>query len=143
MMKFQGRQTVRNMLVMTLLIAGAYFASFYAPMLNTSSTYSFSTRPVDFEYHWRNDQNWPERGEVESLASKHGVDITSWTQVDAATLGCDGTVSIEQSAELWAPPTPRNTGRSKAGPPIFPRAPGTPSPAKLWTWPPHLCQCAG
>lgn len=60
---------------MTLLIAGAYFASFYAPMLNTSSTYSFSTRPVDFEYHWRNDQNWPERGEVESLASKHGVDI--------------------------------------------------------------------
>ena len=98
MMKFQGRQTVRNMLVMTLLIAGAYFASFYAPMLNTSSTYSFSTRPVDFEYHWRNDQNWPERGEVESLASKHGVDITSWTQVDAATLGCDGTVSIKQSA---------------------------------------------
>ena len=97
-MRFQGRQTVRNMLVMTLLIAGAYFASFYAPMLNTSSTYSFSTRPVDFEYHWRNDQNWPERGEVESLASKHGVDITSWTQVDAATLGCDGTVSIEQSA---------------------------------------------
>ena len=98
MMKFQGRQTVRNMLVMTLLIAGAYFASFYVPMLNTSSTYSFSTRPVDFEYHWRNDQNWPERGEVESLASKHGVDITSWTQVDAATLGCDGTVSIEQSS---------------------------------------------
>lgn len=98
MMKFQGRQTVRNMLVMTLLIVGAYFASFYAPMLNTSSTYSFSTRPVDFEYHWRNDQNWPERGEVESLASKHGVDITSWTQVDAATLGCDGTVSIEQSS---------------------------------------------
>lgn len=38
MMKFQGRQTVRNMLVMTLLIAGAYFASFYAPMLNTSTS---------------------------------------------------------------------------------------------------------
>ena len=31
MMKFQGRQTVRNMLVMTLLIAGAYFASFTPP----------------------------------------------------------------------------------------------------------------
>ncbi len=29
MMKFQGRQTVRNMLVMTVLLAGAYFASFY------------------------------------------------------------------------------------------------------------------
>ena len=96
MMKFQGRQTVRNMLVMTLLIASAYFASFYAPMLNTSSAYSFSTRPVDFEYHWRNDQSWPERDEVETLAAEYDVDITSWQQVGAATLGCDGTVSIEQ-----------------------------------------------
>ncbi len=96
MMKFQGRQTVRNMLVMTLLIAGAYFASFYAPMLSTSSAYSFSTRPVDFEYHWRNDQNWPEQDEVRSLAAEYDVDITSWQQVGAATLGGDGTVSIEQ-----------------------------------------------
>ncbi|QHQ62363.1 hypothetical protein Ana3638_17530 [Anaerocolumna sedimenticola] len=31
MMKFQGRQTVRNMLVMTVLLAGAYFAMFYSP----------------------------------------------------------------------------------------------------------------
>ena len=96
MMKFQGRQTVRNMLVMTLLIAGAYFASFYAPMLNTSSAYSFSTRPVDFEYHWRSDQNWPEREEVESLAEEYDVDITSWQEVGAAALGCDGYVDIEQ-----------------------------------------------
>lgn len=51
MMKFQGRQTVRNMLVMTLLIAGAYFAAFYAPMLSTNSAYSFASRPVDFAYH--------------------------------------------------------------------------------------------
>ena len=97
MMKFQGRQTVRNMLVMTLLIAGAYFASFYAPMLNTSSTYSISARPVDFEYHWRDDQPIPRRGEVETLASEHGVRITSWTEVGAAILGGDGTVSVEQN----------------------------------------------
>ena len=96
MMKFQGRQTVRNMLVMTLLIAGAYFAAFYAPMLSTSSAYSFSTRPVDFEYHWRNDQNWPEREEVESLAEEYDVDITSWTQTGAATLAGDGYVQVEQ-----------------------------------------------
>ena len=96
MMKFQGRQTVRNMLVMTLLIAGAYFAAFYAPMLSTNSAYSFASRPVDFEYHWRNDQNLPEQNEVESLASQYGVDLTSWAQVSAATLGCDGTISIEQ-----------------------------------------------
>ena len=96
MMKFQGRQTVRNMLVMTLLIAGAYFAAFYAPMLSTNSAYSFASRPVDFEYHWRNDQDLPEQAEVEALAEEYGVDITSWQQVGAATLGGDGSVEIEQ-----------------------------------------------
>lgn len=95
-MKFQGRQTVRNMLVMTLLIAGAYFAAFYSPMLSTNSAYSFASRPVDFEYHWRNDQNLPEQAQVETLAEEYGVDITSWQQVGAATLGGDGTVSVEQ-----------------------------------------------
>ncbi len=96
MMKFQGRQTVRNMMVMTLLIAGAYFAAFYAPMLSTNSAYSFASRPVDFEYHWRNDQKLPEQAEVEALAEEYGVDITFWQQVEAATLGGDGYVEIEQ-----------------------------------------------
>lgn len=96
MMKFQGRQTVRNMLVMTLLIAGAYFASFYAPMLSTNSAYSFASRPVDYEYHWRADQDWPEQAEVEALAEAYGVDITSWQEVGAATLAGDGYVEIEQ-----------------------------------------------
>lgn len=97
MMKFQGRQTVRNMLVMTLLIAGAYFAAFYAPMLSSNSAYSFASRPVDFEYHWRCDQDLPNQDEVNSLATDYGVELTSWAEVTTATLGCDGTVSIEQN----------------------------------------------
>lgn len=36
-MRFQGKQTIRNMLVVTVLLAGAYFASFYTPVLATSS----------------------------------------------------------------------------------------------------------
>lgn len=56
MMKFQGRQTVRNMLVMTVLIAGAYFASFYAPMLGTGMAYD---GPVDYSYHWRSTKTFP------------------------------------------------------------------------------------
>ena len=136
MMKFQGRQTVRNMLVMTLLIVGAYFASFYAPMLNTSSTYSFSTRPVDFEYHWgmirtgRSGARWNLWRRSMVLTSPPGPRQTPppWAVTALSP--------SSRAPGLWAPPTPRNTGRSKAGPPIFPRAPGTPSPAKLWTWPP-------
>ena len=95
-MRFQGRQTVRNMLVMTLLIAGAYFASFYAPMLSTSSAYSIDERPIDFEYHWRGDQHLPQRNEVETMAREQDVTITSWAQQDAAYLGTDGTYSVEK-----------------------------------------------
>ena len=95
MMKFQGRQTVRNMLVMTLLIAGAYFASFYAPMLSTSSENAYAARPIDYEYHWRADQSLPQRDEVQALAEETNVEITSWAQQGAAVLGKDGTYSIE------------------------------------------------
>ena len=95
MMKFQGRQTVRNMLVMTLLIAGAYFASFYSPMLSSSSENTYASRPIDFEYHWRADQSLPQRDEVQALAEETNVAITSWAQQGAAVLGKDGTYSIE------------------------------------------------
>ena len=95
MMKFQGRQTVRNMLVMALLIGGAYFASFYAPMLGSSMAHSYDTRPIDFAYHWRADQDIPERDEVQRLADEAAVEITAWAQQPAVVLGVDGTYSIE------------------------------------------------
>lgn len=56
MMKFQGRQTVRNMLVITVLLAGGYFAAFYTPMLGTGAMQGFDKRPVDYVYHYRMDQ---------------------------------------------------------------------------------------
>ncbi len=51
---------------------------------------------MDFEYHWRGDQDWPQQTEVETLAEEYDVDITSWVEADAAVLGGDGTVSVEQ-----------------------------------------------
>lgn len=102
MMKFQGRQTVRNMLVMTLLIGGAYFASFYAPMLSTSAENTYATRPVDYEYHWRADQSLPQRDEVQALADEANVEITSWAQQEAAVLGTDGMRQIETETGFGA-----------------------------------------
>ena len=101
MMKFQGRQTVRTMLVMTLLIAGAYFAAFYTPMLSSNSSYSFSSRPVDFAWHMRKDQEQMGRREVESMARDYNVEITSWAQAEAASLGGDGMVSVERNEGAW------------------------------------------
>lgn len=95
MMKFQGRQTVRNMLVMTLLIAGAYFGSFYTPMLGTGAMLGFDQRPIDFSYHFRADQDIPEQDEVQALANEYGVQLTGWEMQPAAVLGVDGHETIE------------------------------------------------
>ena len=46
MMQFQGRQTVRNMLVVTVLVAGAYFASFYTPMMIVPGRAEIENAPV-------------------------------------------------------------------------------------------------
>ena len=100
MMKFQGRQTVRNMLVMTLLIAGAYFGSFYTPMLGTGAIMSFDDRPIDYAYHFRADQNIPKKDEVFKLADEYNVKITSWADVPMARLGVDGEMSVEKETSL-------------------------------------------
>ena len=81
---------------------------------------------------------------MESLAAKHGVDITSWTQVDAATLGCDGTVSIEQSAGALGTTYTKEYREIQGGATYFLRErlerPHRPS---CGPGPRHLCQCAG
>lgn len=100
MMKFQGRQTVRNMLVMTLLIAGAYFGSFYSPMMGSSSLIGYASRPVDYAYHFRADQDIPQGQEVQEMAAESGVEITRYAQVTMARLGFDGTYGVETEGPM-------------------------------------------
>lgn len=102
MMRFQGRQTVRNMLVMTLLLAGAYFAAFYTPMLGTGAMLGYDRRPNDYFFHCRADQPLPQQAEVEALAAGYGVTLTGWAEGEGATLGVDGTVSVEEEGPLGA-----------------------------------------
>ena len=100
LMRFQGRQTVRNMLVMTLLIAGAYFASFYSPMLGTGAMMSYDARPVDYAYHWRADQDIPEESEVWEMAGEYDVTITDWIQAPMVRLGIDGWEHVETETSV-------------------------------------------
>lgn len=94
-MKFQGRQTVQNLLVMSLLIAGAYFGSFYMPMLGTGAMIAYDAREIDYLYHFRNDQDIPQEQEVRQLADEYAVTITDWTQATMLRLAVDGTEGIE------------------------------------------------
>lgn len=96
MMKFQGRQTVRNMLVITVLIAGGYFGAFYTPMLGTGAIMAYDQRPVDYAYHFRNDQDIPDEAEVRRMAEEEQVTITDWTAQPMVRLAVDGTEHVEQ-----------------------------------------------
>ncbi|BAK97918.1 putative ABC transporter permease protein [Oscillibacter valericigenes Sjm18-20] len=95
MMKFQGRQTVNNMLVITVLIAGAYFAAFYSPMLGTGAMQETQNRPIDYAFHYRADQNMLTRTDIEKMVSENGVTITSWKNTGFAVLGRDGQKEID------------------------------------------------
>lgn len=100
MMKFQGRQTVRNMLVITVLVAGAYFGSFYTPMLGTSSMMAFDARRTDYAFHYRADQDLPSQSEIEKMAQEENVAITSYASQPAALLGVDGEEYIEYEGDF-------------------------------------------
>jgi len=95
MMKFHGRQTVRNMLVITMLVAGAYFAAFYAPMLGSGTMMSYNARTADFAFHYRSDQEMLTESEIRQMAQEEDVNITNYITQPVAVLGVDGTEQIE------------------------------------------------
>lgn len=100
MMKFQARQTVRNMLVMTLLIAGAYFGAFYSPMFGMGALMDYNNRPIDYMYFYRNDQDLPGEQDVEALAQKYDVTITDFNTAPMARLGVDGLRHVETEGKM-------------------------------------------
>lgn len=94
MMKFQGKQTVNNMLVSTVLIAGACFAIFYLPMLTSGMTSGLKDRPYDYLYHYRADQRGLPKKEVEEMASEYGLSLKDWREAEYVSLGMDGMADI-------------------------------------------------
>lgn len=100
MMKFQGRQTVRNMLVIAVLAAGGYFAAFYAPMLRSGAGISYDARPIDYAYRYRADQQMPAEAEIQMLAAEQGVTVTGYVEAGTAVLGVDGWREVETETGL-------------------------------------------
>lgn len=100
MMQFQGRQTVRNMLVVTVLVAGAYFSAFYVPLMATPAQMSFANRTEDYAFHYRADQTLPLQSEIEQLAEKYGVTVKDYVTQPAALLAVDGEEQVESSSKF-------------------------------------------
>ncbi len=95
MMKLQAKQTVNNMLVITLLIAGASFAMFYIPASSISSILKIAAYPYDYFYHYRLDQDVFGEEDVRKLAQEYGLSIKDWSEGEYLNLASGGTDEVE------------------------------------------------
>lgn len=101
MMKFQARQTVNNMLVVTLLIAGGCFAMFYLPANGTAAVLGYQNYERDYFYQYRADQEVPGEDEIKELAKEYGLSTKDWGSCDYITLGIGGTADIEDGGNRF------------------------------------------
>ncbi len=91
MMKFQGRQTVNNLLICTVLIAGASFALFYLPTIGVSSYLEVKSRSFDYYFHYRLDQKQvPTQSDIAAMAAGYGMGIRDYRESPYASLALDG-----------------------------------------------------
>lgn len=96
MMKFQGKQTVNNLLVSTVLIMGGVFAIFYIPMLSVGSMMGIEGRTYDYAYLYRADQNVPGEQEIAALAGKYDLAIRDFKNAPYLSLAMDGIAEVEE-----------------------------------------------
>lgn len=101
MMKFQGKQTVNNLLVSTVLIAGSAFAIFYIPTLSTGHTMEVNSRPYDYYYHYRADQEVPGQEEVSRLAAAHDLSVKDFKSVPYISLAYDTVSEVEDEDQKF------------------------------------------
>lgn len=100
MMKFQGRQTVNNLLVSTALIAGGCFGIFYIPNLFSSSILQTSGREYDYFFFYRADQHVPDQTQIEQLASDYNLSLTDWQNHTYISLANDGQAMITEGKKF-------------------------------------------
>lgn len=101
MMKFQGRQTVNNLLVSTVLIAGASFAIFYIPMMSAGQLIDIKNRPFAYSYRYPLTQDIPGKEEVTELAADFCLTPIDWRECSYAVLAVDGMVDIEDEGNSY------------------------------------------
>ncbi|MDH6363307.1 putative ABC transport system permease protein [Enterococcus sp. PF1-24] len=91
MMRFQGRQTVLNMCVITLLTVAGYFALFYIPMNLIPEIVEISERPIDFAFHYQATETAiPQQEAIEALAAENKIEMQDYLTVDFVNLATDG-----------------------------------------------------
>lgn len=96
MMKFQGKQTVNNLIIVTILIAGACFAIFYLPVTSAGALLEYAERPFDYYYEYRADQRVPEEYAVRELAGEHQLTLKDWEESEYIIVGAGRIMEVEE-----------------------------------------------
>ena len=82
MMKFQGISVVRNMLIVTLLIAGSLFAIFFSATNLIQGLGSAASEANDISYRYLGDAEKLTQEQVEKLAEDYQVGIDNYREAD-------------------------------------------------------------
>ena len=90
MMKFEGKQTIQNMCVITILIIGALFAAFYCPAITVGPAYSLTQNPIDYKFTFRESEEAITQDEVYEMADKYNINITSYDGIQSLILIVNG-----------------------------------------------------
>lgn len=80
MLKFQGRSIVRNMLVITLLLAGGLFAVFYIPQNTMNMQDEFGKHEAMYNLFHTKGADVPGRAEIYELAKHYNVELRNYRQ---------------------------------------------------------------
>lgn len=99
-MKFQGRQTVNCMLVITLLIGGGCFAAFYVPITMTAFGTSVQAKEWNYQYSYPQTRDVFEEGQLEELVKKYGAQIQEEKDFPVLLAAKDGMQEIEEGRKF-------------------------------------------
>lgn len=91
MMRFMGKQTVKNMCVIILLVFGALFAIFYVPNLLTGLEDNIKKNPYDFSYTYEQRIDQVKKQQLYEMADDYGVEIRQYQELESIDLITDGT----------------------------------------------------
>lgn len=82
LMKFQGISVVRNMLIITLLLAGTLFAVFFSVANYIQGSMSASTEANDISYQYLGSADGLTEEKVKDLASEYQVQIEDYREAE-------------------------------------------------------------
>lgn len=95
MMKFEGRQTVKNMVIICLLIIAGYIGIQYCLVLIAGNDSLVNTTKIDYAFRYREDQDMVMEKDIYELAEKENIEIRDYKTISMVTLGVNGEEIID------------------------------------------------